>query len=90
VLIGAAYLLAHGAVKVALVTALLLNKLWAYPWMIVVMLGFIGYELYRIALDHPVPLMVLAVFDMAIVGLTWREYVQQRHPKVTSERQQTV
>ena len=39
------------AVKVVLVVALLLNKLWAYPWMIVVLLMFIGYQLYRIALQ---------------------------------------
>ena len=90
VLFGGIYLLAHGAAKVVLVTALLLNKLWAYPWMIVVLLGFIGYELYRIALDHPVPLMVLTVFDIVIVALTWREYVQQRQAKVMSEMQPTA
>ena len=33
-LFGAVYLLTHGLVKVVLVVALLLNKLWAYPWMI--------------------------------------------------------
>ena len=49
-LFGAVYLLLHGAVKVVLVTALLLNKLWAYPCMIVVLLIFIGYQMYRIAL----------------------------------------
>jgi uncharacterized membrane protein len=42
VFFGAIYLLLHGAVKVVLVTALLLNKLWAYPCMIVVLLIFIG------------------------------------------------
>ena len=50
-LFGAVYLLLHGAVKVVLVIALLLNKLWAYPCMIVVLLIFIGYQLYRIALN---------------------------------------
>jgi Predicted membrane protein (DUF2127) len=69
----------------ARVTALLLNKLWAYPWMIGVLLGFISYELYRIALDHSVAITVLAAFDVLIVVLTWREYVKQRHPAVTSE-----
>src|SRR5689334_18028090 len=50
-LFGAIYLLAHGIVKVVLVVALLLNKLWAYPWMIIVLVLFIGYQLYRIALS---------------------------------------
>src|SRR4029450_8694487 len=78
VLFGAVYLLAHGAVKVALVVALLLNKLWAYPWMIVVLLVFIGYQLYRISLDPTAGLIALTLFDVVIVLLTWREYRVQR------------
>ena len=42
-----------------LVVALLLNKLWAYPWMIAVLLLFIGYQLYRIALDPTAGLVAL-------------------------------
>jgi uncharacterized membrane protein len=78
VLFGAVYLLAHGAVKVVLVIALLLNKLWAYPWMIGVLLLFIGYQLYRIALTPTAGLIALTLFDIAIVALTWREFRQQR------------
>ena len=78
VLFGAIYLLAHGAVKVVLVIALLLNKLWAYPCLIVVLLIFIGYQLYRIALDPSPGLIALTIFDTLIVALTWREYRRQR------------
>jgi uncharacterized membrane protein len=78
VVFGAVYLLLHGAVKVVLVIALLLNKLWAYPCMIVVLLIFIGYQLYRIALHPGVGLIALTVFDALIVALTWREYHRQR------------
>jgi len=78
VLFGAVYLLLHGAVKVVLVIALLLNKLWAYPWMIVVLLIFIGYQLYRIALQPSAGLALLTAFDVVIVALTWREYRRQR------------
>lgn len=81
VLFGAVYLLAHGVVKVILVIALLLNKLWAYPWMIVVLLLFIGYQLYRIALTPTAALIALTVFDVIIVALTWREYRQQRRQR---------
>lgn len=78
VLFGAAYLLTHGLVKLVLVVSLLLNRLWAYPVMIAVLLAFIGYQLYRIAL-HPTPgLIALTVFDAAIVALTWHEYLRQR------------
>jgi uncharacterized membrane protein len=75
---GAVYLLLHGAVKVVLVIALLLNKLWAYPCMIVVLLIFIGYQLYRIAQQPSAGLVLLTVFDAVIVALTWREYRRQR------------
>jgi uncharacterized membrane protein len=78
VLFGAAYLLIHGLVKVALVTALLANKLWAYPWTIAVLLLFISYQLYRIALSPTAGLIALTLFDAVIVALTWREYRQQR------------
>ena len=77
-LFGAVYLLAHGLVKVVLVVALLLDKLWAYPWMIIVLILFIGYQLYRIVLDPTAGLVALTVFDLVIVVLTWREYKQQR------------
>jgi uncharacterized membrane protein len=77
-LFGAVYLLAHGIVKIVLVIALLLNKLWAYPWMIVVLVLFIGYQSYRIALAPTVGLIALTVFDLVIVILTWREYRRQR------------
>lgn len=78
VLFGALYLLAHGVVKVALVIALLLNKIWAYPWMIGVLLVFIGYQLYRIAFSPTAGLIALTVIDVVIVALTCREYGQQR------------
>ena len=77
-LFGAAYLLVQGAVKVVLVIALLLNKLWAYPCTITVLLIFIGYQLYRIALQPSLGLVALTVFDAVIVVLTWREYRRQR------------
>ena len=81
VLFGAVYLLAHGVVKVVLVVALLLNKLWAYPWMIVVLLLFIAYQLYRIVLNPTAGLIGLTIFDIVIVALTWREYQQQRRSR---------
>jgi uncharacterized membrane protein len=80
-LFGAVYLLAHGIVKIVLVIALLLNRLWAYPWMIVVLVLFIGYQSYRIALAPTAGLIALTVFDLMIVLLTWREYRRQRQAR---------
>ena len=56
----------------------MLNKLWAYPCMITVLLIFIGYQLYRIVLQPSLGLIALTVFDAVIVVLTWREYRRQR------------
>jgi uncharacterized membrane protein len=78
VIFGAVYLLVHGAVKIVLVIALLMNKLWAYPCLIIVLLIFIGYELYRIALHPSAGLIALTLFDVVIVTLTWLEYGRQR------------
>jgi uncharacterized membrane protein len=44
---GALYLLSHGLIKIVLVTALLRDKIWAYPWMIVFLIVFIVYQIYR-------------------------------------------
>ena len=75
---GAIYLLAHGAVKVVLVIALLLDKRWAYPWMIGFLSLFIGYQLYRIALHPSAGLIALTVVDVLLLALTAREYRRQR------------
>jgi uncharacterized membrane protein len=75
---GAAYLLSHGAVKIVLVAAVLKNYLWAYPLMIVFLLAFIGYQLYRLTFAPSVGLVALTVFDAGVTWLTWREYQRQR------------
>jgi uncharacterized membrane protein len=74
-LFGAIYLLSHGLAKVVLVALVLREKLWAYPWMIALLLAFIAYQLYRItAVRFSAGLTALTVFDIALVWLTWREY----------------
>ena len=75
---AAIYLLAHGAVKIVLVIALLLDKLWAYPWMIGFLSLFIGYQLYRIALHPSTGLIALTIFDALVLALTAGEYRRQR------------
>lgn len=76
---GAFYLLSHGVVKLVIIVALLLNKIWAYPWMIVLLLSFIAYQLYRLNYKYSLGLLLLTVFDVFIIWLTWLEYKKQRH-----------
>jgi uncharacterized membrane protein len=78
-LFGAVYLLSHGTAKLVVVVLVLRNKLWAYPWLIALLIAFIVYQVYRLALVHfSVGLLALTVFDALLVWLTWREYQAKR------------
>jgi uncharacterized membrane protein len=81
---GAIYLLSHGAAKVILVVLVIRRKLWAYPWLIVLLIAFIIYQIYRItAVRFSWGLTALTVFDAALVWLTWREYQVQKAKRTT-------
>jgi uncharacterized membrane protein len=78
-LFGAIYLLSHGAAKIVLVALVLRDKLWAYPWLIVLLLAFIAYQIYQITFVHfSIGLTALTFFDAVLVWLTWREYQAKR------------
>lgn len=68
------YLIAHGLIKIVLVSALLRGKRWAYPVAIGFLSLFIAYQLYRLSYQYTLGLTLLTLFDLLIVGLTWREY----------------
>lgn len=73
------FLFSHGLTKAALVICLWMNKLWAYPLTIVVFAAFSAYQMYRYTHTHSMWLIVLTVFDLALIYLTWEEYkVQER------------
>ena len=74
----ALYLLAHGAVKVALVTALFRRRRWAYPALIVSLSLFIVYQAYRLVRHLSLALALLTIFDVVIVWLVWRAYRRLR------------
>jgi len=78
---AATYLLWHGVVKVTLVTALLLRRRWAYPTAILAFLLFFAYQLYRYSHTRAPELLVLSIFDLFVIGLTWLEYrrLEARH-----------
>lgn len=71
---GGIYLLSHGVAKVVLVVLVLKDKLWAYPWMIGLIAVFIAYQVYRLTYKVSFGLIVLTLFDMLVIWLTWREY----------------
>lgn len=73
-LFASIFLLSHGFVKVLLAVVLWLGELWAYPVAMVVFSAFIAYQIYRYTHTHSIGLLVLTVFDVGIVWLTWNEY----------------
>jgi uncharacterized membrane protein len=74
----ALYLLSHGIIKIILVVALLQQRLWAYPWLIVFLSIFIVYQIYRLVLHMSLGLLALTLFDIFILGLTVLQYRKHR------------
>ncbi len=81
VLFGALYLLAHGLVKVGLVTALLRRRRWAYPAAIGVFLLFLACQVYRGLRIPSAPLLALSLLDAGVIALTWAEYRRLGTPR---------
>lgn len=75
------FLMSHGVAKVTLVTALWFNRLWAYPLMILMLAGFIIYQLYVMIHDPTALLALLTIFDAFVIWLTKVEYLKQREIK---------
>ena len=79
-----AYLVLHGLTKVVLVIALLRDKLWAYPSMLVALVIFIVTQTVQLIDSFTVGVLLLTLFDVFILWLTWREY--QLHKKNRAAR----
>jgi len=76
-LFASVYLLSHGATKVALVVALWMNELWAYPATMIVFGAFSVYQMYRFSHTHSIAMLVLTIFDLLLICLTWLEWREQ-------------
>ncbi|MFZ1660738.1 MAG: DUF2127 domain-containing protein, partial [Paracoccaceae bacterium] len=48
--------------------------LWAYPAAMVVLIGFVIYQLSEFLHSGSPVLLLLAFFDLFMVGLIWQEY----------------
>lgn len=72
------YLLSHGLVKIVLAIALWMNRLWAYPAAICVFGLFVVYQVYRLQRLYSIGLLLLTIFDVAIIWLTVLEYRDQK------------
>ena len=68
------YLALHGIVKIVLVLLLWKRKIWAYPITIASLILFIIYQVYRYTIYHSVWLILLTIFDLIVIALTFIEY----------------
>ena len=64
----AIYLLGHGAIKLLMVVGLFYEKRWAFPVAILVLLGFIAFQIYRLCGDFSTGLFVFTVLDAVIAA----------------------
>src|SRR5665213_115586 len=70
----AIYLLGHGAIKVLMVAGLLRDKRWVFPVALVVLLGFIGFQIYHLCGHYSIGLVVFTLLDPVIAALVWIDY----------------
>lgn len=70
----ALYLCLHGFVKLAMVFGLARKIIWAYPAAMVVLAGFVAYQLHHYSLSPSPVLLALSALDTLMIALVWREY----------------
>ena len=70
------YLLSHGIAKSFIVYALLKRKLWAYPLSMLLLIAFIIYQIYKYTVTPSVFLILLTLFDILMIALTYIEYTR--------------
>ena len=62
------------ALVVAVIAALWMNALWAYPLAIVILGAFTAYQAYWFSHTHSIATLLLTIVDTVLVYLTWLEW----------------
>lgn len=76
--VGGIYLVVHGAVKVAIVVALLLGSRRIYPWAVGALVVLTVAQIVDLFLKFSVGVLVLCILDVLIIVLTVREWREGR------------
>lgn len=75
---AAIYLLTHGVVKLVALAAVLKDKFWGYPLLLIVLVIFIIYQTIQLIHQVTLGLLALNIFDVFVVVLTaleWRKRI---------------
>lgn len=68
------YLLGHGAVKFTMVIMLARRILWAYPGAMVLLAGFVLYQITEFITHGSYTFLALSFFDLVMIVLVYREW----------------
>ena len=72
------YLWIQAFIKLVSVIGLLKNKLWAYPFSLVIIGILVIYQLYVISNEGSIGMIFLTIFDLFILVMIWRAYKRAR------------
>lgn len=76
---GVFYLMSHGVIKCIIILLLWRRKLWAYPVSIISIILFIAYQIYRYSISPSIMMIILTIFDLVMIALTYFEYQRMKH-----------
>lgn len=71
---GVIYLILHGLIKLILYVLLLNKKRGAYPIVMISLILFIIYQSYRYIISNSLFMLILTVFDIVMLMLSYIEY----------------
>jgi uncharacterized membrane protein len=81
---AAIYLILHGVLKLGLVWGMIRRIRWVYPLSAILLVGFIGYQIYRITQYFSFTLIFLTGLDSLIVLVILLEYARLRRSDTAS------
>jgi uncharacterized membrane protein len=77
----AIYLLLNGITKFSVIVLLWRQKIWAYPLEVVLVGLFVIYETYSYLHSHSWFMLLLVIFDLAVIVLVLLEYKRLKKEK---------
>jgi len=81
----AIFLISHGLVKIVLAYCLLKEILWIYPYALIVLVGFLVYQVYLTILSPTIGTVLFCLLDLIIIALVWDEWRRLKHPVKSTE-----
>lgn len=75
-MMGIVYFFSHGIVKMILVWGLLTNRMWAYPFAVILLTGFSLYQIYDIVIHFSFFTLLLLIVNIITILFISREYKQ--------------